>query len=92
MLDEKLLGCLYLLLVDETHVSETAIGKLVDDGSTHEVGNVVIDECTDIGTNGGEKYYEIYIQITVSTGCFVGCRRYYHFRWEGDERTFDSHQ
>ena len=77
---EELLGGLYLLLVDEAHMAETAIGKLVDNGSAYPLSQEVVDDSTQVGTDGCtyNNHYEAHFAK-------VGCRRYDNFRWKGDK-------
>ena len=36
--------------IDETYVSQTTIGKFVDDGSSQPSREVIVDECSDVGS------------------------------------------
>ena len=92
VLVEVRFGMLYLGFINQAHVPETAIGKLIDDRATYEIGQAIIDERTDIGTDGSKQNYQEDIEFAVSAGSLVGSRRNDHFRREGDEGTFDGHQ
>jgi len=79
VLVKEFLGVLHLGFVDKAHMSEAAIGKLIDDGATEPFGQIIIDESTDVGTDGGEEDNEIDIKASVS-GCGLPCcRGDYHF-------------
>ena len=52
MLVEELLGSFHLFLIDEAHMAEAAIGKLVYDGLSKPKGEIIVDERTDNGSYG----------------------------------------
>jgi hypothetical protein len=83
---------LHLGFVYQVHVAETAVGKLVDDGTAHEIRQIVVDEGTDIGSEGSEQDHLVYIEVAVSACSLIGSRWNHHFRREGDEGTLDGHQ
>ena len=79
MLVEEIFGVLHFGFVDKAHVSEAAVGKFIDNGTTEPLGQIIIDESTDGGTDGGEEDNEIDIEASV-TGCGLPCcRGDYHF-------------
>ena len=51
MLIEILLCLLHLLLTDEAHVTEAAVGKAVNDRAANEVGQIVVYHCSDVCTD-----------------------------------------
>ena len=92
VLVEEVFGILHLCFVNQTHMSKAAIGEFIDDGATEPFGQEVVDECTDIGTNGSKKDNEIDIQASITSGGFPCGGWHDHFGREGDERTLNSHQ
>lgn len=92
MFAEKRFGFLYGGTVDEAHVSDTAVGELVDDRSAEPLGKVIVDERTEIGTDCGEYHDEHKAHAAVRVHSLPCCRRNNHLGWEGDERTLDSHK
>lgn len=85
VLVEEFFGMLYLGLVDEAHVSESAIGELVDNGTAEPLGKEIVDECSYIGSKGGKEYDQIDVQASVTSGGFPCGRGNHHFRGEGDK-------
>ena len=81
---------LHFGFIDQAHVSETAVGELVDDGTSQPAGQIVIDNSTEVGSQGGEEHYQIDVQLFVDCR-FVGCRRNDYFGWKRNERTFNGH-
>ena len=84
-------GLFHRCLIDETHVSETAVGKAVNDGATQPLGQVVIDNRSQVCTNGGEHYDEPDAHRAIGHG-FPRSRRHHHFTGEGNKRTLDGHE
>ena len=90
MLVEVFFGMLHFSFIDKAHMSETAVGKLIDDGTSQPVGQIVVDDRSDICTESSEQYYEINIHLIVYC-CFVGGRRHDHFGRKRNKRTLDGH-
>lgn len=82
VLVEIFFGMLHFGFIDQAHVSETAVGELVDDGTSQPAGQIVIDNSTEVGSQGGEEHYQIDVQLFVDCR-FVGCRRNDYFGWKG---------
>ena len=76
----------------EAHVTDAAVSKLVDDWSAEPLGNVIVDERTEVGTYCGEHHNEHEAHAAVGVHSLPCCRRNNHLRREGDERTLDSHK
>jgi len=87
---EVTLGTLYLLLVEEAHLTPAAVGKLVDDGTADIKGYDIIDGGTDGGTNGGKEYDEE--DVEVAGGGMIGCGGYDELGGYGDDGALKEHQ
>mgnify|MGYP006360428051 CR=1 FL=1 len=76
---EEIFGVLHFGFVDKAHVSEAAVGKFIDNGTTEPLGEIIVDESTDVGSESGTEDNKIDIQASV-TGCgFPCCGGNYHF-------------
>ena len=73
MLVKVVFRVLNLGFINQAHVSEAAVGELVDDGTSQPAGQIVIDNSTEVGSQGGEEHYQIDVQLFVDCR-FVGCR------------------
>lgn len=81
--------------VDETGVSQSAVGEAVDHRTTDPEGEVVVDKRSDKGTKGGEHYNEVDVHVAAGSGvgaCQIRRRGHNHFGGEGYETAFDDHE
>ena len=65
---EVVLGVAYFLFVEQAHVADAAVGKLVDQRAAQPFGQVVVDQGTDVGADGGEDYHEDDVHAVVGHG------------------------
>ena len=91
MFVEVLFGLLHLLLVDQAHVPQTAVGKAVNDGASQPTRQVVIDQRPDVRPQGGEQHHQRDTHLAVD-GRHVGRRGDDQFGGERDKRTLDRHE
>ena len=80
---------LHFGFVDEAHVPETAVGKLVNDGASQPFCQIVVYQGSDNCPYGCKQYHQIYIHVVI-VGGFPSGRRDYNFRREGNKRTFNG--
>ena len=92
MVVEVFLCLLHFLLIQQTQVAEGAIGKSVDDGTPQIAGGSVVDESTQISTNGGTQYHEDDIQVAAVGSGTIGGRWYHQFTGSGDNGALEHHQ
>ena len=91
MAAEILLGILHLLLIYEAHVAEAAVGEFVHDGAAEPARKAVVDQCAEVGADGGKHDDEENIEAVVGHG-FPRGGRHYHLRGKGNKRAFDGHE
>jgi hypothetical protein len=91
MLVKVVFRVLNLGFINQAHVSEAAVRKFINQRTAYEIGYIIIDDGSYIGSDGRKYNYQKYIQVTVSSGSLIGGGRYYHFRGERDKRAFDGH-
>lgn len=85
-------GVFNLGAVDQAHMADAAVGKTIDDGAAEPTGQIVVDECTEVGTEGGyDDHHEDVHRIILHQG-EEGCRGHHDFRRERDEGTFNGHE
>ncbi len=82
---------LHLLLVNEAHVAETAVGELVHDGAAQVIGEGIVDKRADDGAHCGKENHQEDVQLAF-LGCQIGSGGNHHFAGEGDETAFNGHQ
>lgn len=78
MMVEVFFGAAHLFLIEETHVSDSAVSKAVDNRAAQPSGEIIIDECADIGADSGENNDQHDVHAAVSHG-FPCRRRHHHF-------------
>ena len=91
MLVKVVFRVLNLGFINQAHVSEAAVRKFINQRTAYEIGYIIIDDGSYIGSDGRKYNYQKYIQVTVSSGSLIGGGRHYHFRGERDKRAFDGH-
>ena len=64
-LAEVFYGMFHLGAGIQTHVSETTVCELINNGSSQPFGKEVVDECTEVGTDGGYDDDEENVHRTV---------------------------
>lgn len=85
--------CLFKLLrVQQQEMSQTAIGELVDDRATEELGEEVVDVCSDEGACACSKDNQHDAEARTGLQSLVGGGGHHELRRKGNERTFDGHQ
>ena len=92
MLTEESLCLLHLCTVNKAHVTYAAVCETVNDGASKPLGKVIIDECSYVGSDGGENHNEDDAHTIVRIHCLPCCWRNHYFRGEGNERTLNSHK
>lgn len=92
MVVEVFLCLLHFLLIQQTQVAEGAVGKGVDNGAPQIAGGSVVDEGTQICTNGGTEHHEDDVQVAV-LGCgTIGGWWNHQFTGYGDNGALEHHQ
>ena len=89
---EVFLRLLHLLLVEQAHVAESAVGKGIDNGTSEVSGCGVVDECSEVGSDGGAEDNEDDVEVAAFGGCAVGCGRHHEFTGNGDDGALKCHQ
>lgn len=92
MLAEILLGYFYLLAVNQAHVTDSAISKAIDDRATYPFSQIVVDEGTQVCTDGSKHDDQNKRHSAAWIHGFPGSRWNNHLRWERNERAFDCHK
>ena len=79
MFAEVVLGLFELLCVEQQEVSEAAVGELVDNRATEELGQKVVDVGPDEGAHAGSDDNQGDIQAGTRLQSLVGCWRNHQF-------------
>ena len=70
-------GLLDLGTVDEAHVAHAAVGKGVDNGAAQPACQSVVDQCAEVGTQGGKNHDQHNVHALVGHGFPRGGRHHY---------------
>ena len=88
---EIALGILHFRLIYKAGVTETAVGKGVNNRPTEPHGQKIVDQGADNGAECGEEHNKEYIHVTAGNG-YVGSRRHHHLRGEWQKGAFYHHE
>ena len=72
MLVKVVFRVLNLGFINQAHVSEAAVRKFINQRTAYEIGYIIIDDGSYIGSDGRKYNYQKYIQVTVSSGSLMG--------------------
>ncbi len=89
---EVVFGLFDFLDVEQQEVPEAAVREFVDNRATENLGEEVVDVCSDERADCCEENDECDVEAGTWLQGFVGGGRHDEFRRERDERTFDGHQ
>ena len=92
MFAEEGFWLLHLLAVDKAHMSDTTVGKAVYNGSSEPFGEIVVDECSNVGAYSSEYNHQYEGHSAVWVHGFPCSRWHNNFRREWNERTLYSHK
>jgi hypothetical protein len=84
MLPEVLFGMVYFRFINQAHMTETAVGKFIDNRTPQPTCKIVVYECAEICADGCENNDKEDIH-TVIGHRFPCSRRHYNFRWKWDK-------
>ena len=83
MLVKVVFRVLNLGFINQAHVSEAAVRKFINQRTAYEIGYIIIDDGSYIGSDGRKYNYQKYIQVTVSSGSLIGGGRHYTSEGKG---------
>ena len=88
---EELFGLFHFLGIQQAHVPEPGVGKLVNDRLAENLGEEVVDESSAKRPERSGKNEQNDVQARIRLEGLVGCRRNNDFAWERNKRAFDCH-
>ena len=51
--------------INKAYMPETAVGKLIDDRASQPLCQKIVNQCSDIGSDGSEQNHQIDIKLVV---------------------------
>ena len=85
-------GLTHLFFVEQTEMTEGAVGKGVDDGAPEETGGGIVDHGSQVGTERSTEHHKHHVQVATFCGSTIGGRRHHELTRNGYDRTLECHQ
>ena len=91
MFTEVVFGLFNFLYIEQQEVTEAAVCEFVYDRATENLGEEVVDVCSDERTDGCEENDECDVEAGTWLERLISGGRHNEFRRERNERTFNRH-